>query len=211
MPKVEEEILKTIIIEGTKSALFNTVANNAGKKVTVVLGKTVASNAAVGGLMGAIAGNAAVNVLGKASEHLPSLSKKIIETLGYGGFQRGEIAGAEKILEAVKSASLVTMSGYLMELVNLNPNTRFVKNACLVSGSVGAIYLGCQQLLKLQMAQKTSFLINESLGKQINIKIEKLYGSGKISESMVNQYQLEVAGNFNFVNLQRILDILKQY
>lgn len=211
MPNVPDEIVKTVVIEGVKSAVLGKAITIAGKGVTVALGNTVKNNAALGGLAGSLGGLAATSLLQQASLHLPGLTAKILDAMGRGGFQRGELASAEALLELIKGAGTIEMLNYLMGLINLNPNTRLLKNAITVSGSVGVTYLGIQQILKFQGARQSTMLITKSLEKQITLKLTRLREAGKIPDSYINILELEMASDYNERALRAMLDRIERF
>jgi hypothetical protein len=206
-----DQVAKEVLVEGVKALVLGKTLETAGKTMSNTLGKTIADKAAFGGLVGSLSGAAATGLLQQATMHLPGLTNKVLDSMGRGGFQRGQVDAAETLLKMIKEASTVEMLSYLLGLVNINPNTRLLKNVVITSASVGGIYLGIQQVLKFQLAKKTTFLINESLAKQVSFKLHKLREAAKISEALMNKLEIDIIKSFNEKSLRNMLDELNKY
>lgn len=206
-----DQIAKEVIVEGVKALVLGKTLETASKTMTYTLGKTITDKAAFGGLVGSLGGAAASGLLKQATVHLPGLTTKILDSMGRGGFQRGELAAAESLLQMIKEASTVEMLTYLWGLVNINPNTRLLKNVIITSASVGITYLGIQEVLKFQLAKRTTFLINESLAKQITFKLHKLREGAKMTDALINKFEMDVIKSFNEKSLRETLEEISKY
>ena len=91
--------------------------------------------------LSSIAGQAAAATITGAMQKSPKLFKALGQKMGLGGFERGELVGQAKAMEAlvntIKTASFFEMMAYLNQIINLNPTVKFTRDVIgVVGGSI---------------------------------------------------------------------------
>ena len=240
MDKMKEETAK-VGIEIAKNLVLNKLLNQGLKEGGKVLkeGLTETVKASTGtalakladsglktGIIGGIGGNLAIEGAKKVIPALPGAAKQMVETLGYGGYERGLAIGFQQgassaistLKNKIKEMGPFELMATLNGIIALNPPLNMIKNTVVVCTTVGGTCL-----LTYKSIEYASYTLATRAGILALIKrsqdeilsyLKILFELNKLSPEQYNKYVEEVFTKFNpsaFSNLKDILLQIREY
>ena len=214
LPVPVQEEIKRGVSDGVKGLILGKIIEGAtknGVEKGLVAGAQLGRNVALNTLIGSAGGGIAGSILSEAVRAAPGLAKTVALRMGYQGYERGQEAAILELFKTLKEAGGLEMLGYLGSLIAYNPSTRFIRNGVGVAAAGGLTYWTAKKLLSIFEQTSRDRMSCEFLSSQISKKLEKLHSSGKMTDLILNRYQMEAARNYNLVDLTNLQNRLNDY
>ena len=167
-----------------------------------------------GGLVGGMALETGSRATKMILNHTPGLMGKLLQSLGHGGYERGQEAGRDllirTVLKTLEDASLIEMGAFFLALIEINPTTRLIKNTAGVAALSYVAYKG----ISAGTSRFSSWLVMQASKKMTIDTIQKrllsLLADRYISIDTYNNYLLDITKTNNLYELLEISKVLAE-
>jgi len=167
-----------------------------------------------GGLVGGIALETGSRAGKMILNHTPNLMGKLLQSLGHGGYERGQEAGQELVVrtlfKTVEGASLIELATLVIALIEINPTARLIKNTAGVAALTYVAYKG----VSAGTSRFSSWLVMQTSKKitieTIHKKLLSLLAERYISVETYNNYLLDITKTNNLYELLEISKVLAE-
>lgn len=150
----------------------------------------------------------------QAFAHIPALLGRLIQEADFGGSQRRQLSGKTELLNSlfqeIKEAKAIEVIAFILQIIQLNPTTRFIRNTAGVGIISYATYKGLEygggKIVEWTILQTTKKIAIET----IQNKLISLLKENYISIDTYNMYLLEMSKTRKLPDLLQMSKMLTE-